>query len=252
VSEIVDLVKSCGAPYGLNLVGAVPAHSYNSAVAAHLQTHAIDAEAHSIVVIGNGGGDFWRAYRRHVEADPQWERRTDPLDDFTREVIEREIATALRERGLRCVVVYPFVNDAGNLHFMELGRLAGIGGPSLLGVLIHPVYGTWIALRGALLMDQLLDEPGDGAGYDPCPRCVPRSCRPACPVEAVSERGWDVMKCIKHRVEAAPDCSHGCYSRLRCVIGPQHRYPDDEIRHHQERALRSMREYYRTVLKMDN
>jgi hypothetical protein len=245
VNKILVLVKNSGARNGLNLIGAISAELYNAAVAPHLQTAAIDAGARCIVVIGNGGGDFWRAYRRHVENQPEWERREDPLDDFTRDVVEREIAPAMRARGLRCTVVYPFTNTAGNLHFMELGRLAGIGGPSLLGVLIHPMYGTWIALRAALLIDQMLEGPGEGLGFDPCPRCVSRACMPACPVSAVSEQGWDVIKCLKHRVEAAPDCGQGCYSRLRCVIGPQHRYPDDEIRHHQERALRSMREYYR-------
>jgi hypothetical protein len=247
VSEIIDLVKKCGAPYGLNLVGAVPVDRYNGAVAPHLQSHAIDPQARSIIVIGNGGGDFWRAYRRQVEQDPGWELRDDPLDDFTREVIEREIVAPLSAGGGRCGVVYPFTSGP-NLHFMELGRLAGIGGPSLLGVLIHPVYGPWIALRAALLMAQTLDQPADARGFDPCPGCVPRTCMPACPVGAVSDGGWDVIKCLKHQVEAAPDCSDGCYSRLRCVVGPQHRYPEDEIRHHQGRALRSMREYYRTRL----
>jgi hypothetical protein len=248
VSEIVDLIRTSAASHGLNLVGAVPAPIYNAVVAPHLQTQPLDHDARSIVVIGNGGGGFWRAYRSHLQHHPQWERRHNPLDDFTREVIENEIAGRLRDRGLRCMVVYPFETGA-TLHFMELGRLAGIGGPSRLGVLIHPVYGTWIALRAALLMDEMLDVPGDGLGFDPCPQCVPRACMPACPARAVSDSGWDVIGCLKHRVEAAPDCGQGCYSRLQCVIGPQHRYPEDEIRHHQERALRSMREYYNKTFK---
>jgi hypothetical protein len=248
VSEIIDFIKRCAAPYGLNLLGAVPAHRYDAAVAPRLRASAIDPDSRSIVVVGNGGGAFWQAYRRHIDADPDWAQRNHPLDDFTREVVEREVAGALRARGVRCTVVYPFVGDVGNLHFMELGRLAGIGGPSLVGVLIHPTFGTWIAMRAALLMEEMLDEPGDGLGFDPCPRCIPRTCMPACPVSAVSDRGWDVIKCVRHRVEADPDCAAGCYSRLECVIGPQHRYPDDELRHHQERALRSMRDYYRTQL----
>lgn len=248
MSEIIDSIKRCAAPYGLNLLGAVGAHRYDAVVPSHLRADAIDRDARSIVVIGNGGGAFWHAYRRHVNANPDWAMREHPLDDFTREVVEREIAAALRGRGLRCTVVYPFVGNAGNLHFMELGRLAGIGGPSLVGVLIHPTYGTWIAMRAALLMEEMLDEPGEGLDFDPCPRCVPRTCIPSCPAGAVSDGGWDVIGCVKHRVEAEPDCGAGCYSRLNCVIAPQHRYPDDELRHHQERSLRSMREYYRTHL----
>jgi epoxyqueuosine reductase QueG len=248
VSEIIDFIKQRAAPHGLNLVGAIPTERYDAAAPSHLQARAIDPGARSIIVIGNGGGAFWQAYRRHADANSGWAQRDHPLDDFTREVVERELAGALRARGVRCTIVYPFVSDAGNLHFMELGRLAGIGGPSLIGVLIHPTYGTWIAMRAALLMAEMVDQPGEGLGFDPCPRCVARTCMPACPVGAVSDRGWDVIKCARHRVEAAPDCSSGCYSRLRCVISPQHRYPDDEVHHHQERALRSMREYYRTQL----
>lgn len=248
MSEIIDFIRPRAVPHGLNLLAAVPADRYDAGAPTHLQARAIDPRVRSIIVIGNGGGAFWQSYRRHVDANPGWDLRDHPLDDFTRAVVEREIAGPLRARNFRFTIVYPFVSDAGNLHFMELARIAGIGGPSLIGVLIHPRYGTWIALRAALLMEEMLDEPGDALGFDPCPRCVPKSCMPACPVGAVSERGWDVIKCVRHRVEAAPDCSAGCYSRLDCVIGPQHRYPDDELRHHQERALRTMREYYRTHL----
>ena len=247
VNDLITLIKERAAPHGLNLVGAIPIGRYDLAVAPNLRASAIDPRARSIVVIGNGGGAFWKAYRRDVAADPAWPRRDNPLDDFTSELIERDVAGAIRARGLRCTTAYPFVSDGGNLHFMELGRIAGLGGPSIIGVTVHPVYGTWIAFRAALLLEELIDEPGAALGFDPCPSCVPRSCIPACPVGAVSAAtSWDAVKCVRHRVEAQPDCGAGCYSRLGCVIGPEHRYPEDELRYHQERALRSMREYYRS------
>jgi epoxyqueuosine reductase QueG len=248
MNQIIELASRCAAPLGLNLVGAVPVDRYDAAVPSRMSASAIDPHARSIIVVGNGGGAFWQAYRRHVDNDLDWTRRDHPLDDFTRLVVERDIAGELRASGLRCTVVYPFVGGAGSLHFMELGRLAGIGSPSLIGVLIHPTYGTWIAMRAALLVEELIDEPGEALGFDPCPRCIPRSCIAACPTGAVSDRGWDVIRCVRHRVEAAPDCSAGCWSRLECVIGPEHRYPEDELRHHQDRALRSMREYYNAHL----
>ena len=238
MSELLDFIRTRAAPHGLNLIAAVPVDRYDEAAPAQMRASAIDPYARSIVVIGNGGGAFWEAYQRHLLTDPDWTRRDNPLDDFTRKVVERDVAGALGARGLRCTTVYPFVSDAGNLHFMELGKIAGIGGPSIIGVLIHPVYGTWIAFRAALLVEEMLDEPGPALSFDPCPRCVPRSCIAACPVGAVSTgAGWDFVKCVRHRVEADPDCNGGCYSRLGCVIGPEHRYPDDELHHHQERAL---------------
>ena len=248
VSELLEIIRGRAAAYGLNLIGAVPAARYDAAVPAHLRAQSIDAAARSIVVIGNGGGAFWHAYRRHADNHPDWTRREHPLDDFTRHVIETDLTPPVRERGIRLTVVYPFVSGAAALHFMELGRIAGIGGPSLLGVLINPQYGTWIALRAALLIGDEIDEPGAAAGFDPCPQCAPRSCISACPAGAVSGGGWDVIGCVRYRVEREPDCTSGCHARMRCVIAPQHRYPDDELRHHQERALRSMREYYRRHL----
>lgn len=247
MSELLDFIARRAARRGLNLVGAVAVERYERVAPAHLRAAAIDPRARSIVVIGNGGGAFWGAYREHVKTHPGWDRRDNPLDDFTREVIESDVTGPLAARGVRSVCVYPFVGDAGNLHFMELGKIAGIGGPSIIGVLIHPIYGTWIAFRAALLLEAMLDEPGTALGFDPCPQCAARSCVAACPVGAISpSSGWDLVRCVRHRVEAEPDCGAGCYSRLRCVVGPEHRYPDDELRHHQERSLRSMREYYRS------
>jgi epoxyqueuosine reductase QueG len=248
MSELVDFIKACAAPHGLNLIGAIPIERYDLAAPPGARAGQIDPRARSIVVIGNGGGAFWQAYRRHLDANPGWERRDNPLDDFTRQVIERDVAGTIRARGLRAFTVYPFVSGAAHtLHFQELGRLAGIGGPSIIGVLVHPVYGPWIAFRAAILLEEPLDEPGDAIGFDPCPACTARSCIPACPVGAVSAAGkWDAVKCVRHRVEVEPDCAPRCHSRAACVLGPQHRYPDDALSYHQERALRSMREYYRS------
>ena len=33
------------------------------------------------------------------------------------------------------------------------------------------------------------------------------------------------------------------------MLGPEHRYPDDELAYHQMRALRAMRPYYETHIK---
>ena len=63
------------------------------------------------------------------------------------------------------------------------------------------------------------------------------------------ESGWDIPKCLTHRVEVEPDCTPRCHARAGCVLGPEHRYPDDELAYHQMRALRSMRPYYEAHIK---
>jgi epoxyqueuosine reductase QueG len=245
MNTLERIQNAAAAPYGLNLVAATPIERYDATITKGMRARELAPGARSIVIIGNGGGDFWAAFKRHAAANPGWMNREHPLDDFTREIVESSIAAPLRESGHRCTVVYPFVQDARTLNFMELGKLAGLAGPSIVGVGVHPEFGPWIAFRAALLLDELIDAPGPAIGFDPCPSCVPRSCIAACPVGAVSvATGWDLRKCLTHRVEVEADCESRCHSRVACVLGPQHVYPDDELAYHHRRALRAMKPWY--------
>ncbi len=250
LTSTLDKIRRAALPHGLNLVAAIPVARYDAVVKEVSRASAIDPTARSIVVIGNGGGALWEALKSHAAKNPGWWNRENPLDDFTREVVERDLATPLRASGLRCTTVYPFMNNSATLSFIELGKVAGICGPSILGVTVHPLYGPWIAFRAALLLDEELDSPGGALGFDPCPTCTARTCIPACPAGAVSvESGWNIPKCLTHRVEVEPDCTPRCHARANCVLGPNHRYPADELAYHQMRALRSMRPYYETHIK---
>ena len=228
----------------------MPVERYDSAVKPAVRSGLIDSAARSIVVLGNGGGALWAALKAHAARNPGWWQRENPLDDFTREIVERDAAAPARAAGLRCTVTYPFMNGAPMLDFVALARAGGIAGPSILGVAVHPRFGPWIAFRAALMLDVELDKPGEAAGFDPCPGCAARTCISACPAGAVSfEKGWDVPLCLTHRVELEADCAGRCHARVGCVIGPEHRYPDDELAHHQMRALRAMRPYYDVHIK---
>jgi epoxyqueuosine reductase len=239
------LISNKAQPFGLNLIAAIPAERYEVAAAPAYRAGAIFRECRSIVLIGNGGGDFWRAFKRHTRANNTWLERQNPLDDFTREIIEQKIINPIQALGLRCMVVYPFGNGP-TLNFMQLATVAGLAGPSISGVVVHPVFGPWIAFRAALLVDCEIDHPGHAIGFDPCPTCITRSCITACPAAAVSfPSGWDIPRCLAHRIEAHPDCADRCDARVACVLGPDHRYSDDELAYHQARALAVMLPHYK-------
>jgi hypothetical protein len=249
VADLIEVVKAAARPFGLNLVAAIPAAIYNAAAPRAMLAAVPDHPTLSIVVCGNGGGDFWRAFTAHADANPGWRQRENPLDDFSRAVIEDRLLPAVRATGARCTPRYPFTSNDPTLNFMELAKLAGLAGPSILGVVLNPVYGPWIAFRAALLVDIALDAPGPAVGFDPCPGCVPRSCAAACPTDAVSSAaGWNIPACLTYRVEHEAACAPRCHARAACVIAPEHRYPDDALAYHQMRALRAMRPYYETHL----
>ncbi len=250
MNSLIEKIRGASEPYGLNLVAAVPAARYDAAVTEPYRAGAIDSHAKSIVVIGNGGSALWSALTKHAERNPGWWKRDHPLDDFTRTAVENEIAAAARESGVRCTIVFPFMQGKATLNFIELGKASGLAGPSILGVVVHPRFGPWIAFRAALLIDALIDEPGEARDFDPCPTCATRSCIAACPTAAVAfPSGWDIPRCLTYRIEAEPDCSRGCHARIACVLGPEHRYPDDELAHHQGRALAAMRPWYEKNIK---
>jgi epoxyqueuosine reductase len=251
MNPTLELICTRAARYGLNLVAAVPVERYDAMVKPGARASAIAPAARSAVVVANGGGSFWAAFKRHAEENPGWSDREHPLDDFTREVVNRDIGGALIGSAMRHTTVYPFMQTGRTLDFMVLGRAAGLCGPSIIGVGLHSVYGPWIAFRAAILLEESIDEPGEAVNFDPCPTCSTRPCVTACPAGAVSfPAGWNVPGCIVHRVEAEPDCAPRCHSRVACVHGPQHRYTDDELAYHQRRALSSMRPYYETRIKL--
>jgi hypothetical protein len=227
------------APHGLNLLGATPAADYDTRVPDRWAIGPAAPEVRTLIVIGNGGGAFWEAYQGRIARDPAAAEAPDPLDAFTRSVVEDAVAPLRAELGGSVSIVYPFDVVPPVLSFMHLAECAGLGSPSLLGILVHPVYGPWMALRAALLLPYACaDMPRPADGFDPCPTCIERPCIAACPGGAIGPGGWDIPRCGAHRLSGTGDgCDAGCHARIACVLGPEHRYPPEALAFHQSRSL---------------
>lgn len=250
MSELLGSVRRAGARFGLNLVAAIPVSCYDQEIPPEMRIGSAHSDARSVILIGNGGRDFWNAFTAFVAEHPGWMAREHPLDDFTREIVENYLLPAVCAGGVNATPIYPFLSTGPTVNFMLLGRLAGLAGPSLIGVVVNPVYGPWMAFRAALLIDAEVNEPGSALNFDPCPACVTRSCIAACPSGAVAyPAGWDIPRCVRYRVEVEKDCAPRCHARAGCVLGPEHRYADDELAYHQGRALRAIRPYYEAHLR---
>jgi hypothetical protein len=236
VTDVVAALVSRLGCVGLDLIGATSVAAYDAHVDARRRLADRDPAARGIVVVGNGGAALWRAFRA---ATPDLERAgRDSLDRFTRAAVE---AAARDLGGARCH--FPFDPAATALDFQVLGELAGLGRRSLVGVLVHPEYGPWIALRAAVLVPWAVMAPRPADGFDPCPGCIERPCIPACPVGAVGPDGWNVAACAAHRLADETHCAPGCAARIECVYGRAHRPPADALAFHQLAARRAMAAY---------
>lgn len=220
--------------FGVNLVGVAPPAAYDALVPASHRLRG--APVASVLVLGNGGGAFWAAFREQVRRDPALAACPHPLDEFTRVVMEQAALPAFARHGVTGVLRFPFDAADPPLSFVHLAEAAGLGRRSLLGVLVHPEFGPWMALRGALLLDVVAAAPRPSDGFDPCPACVERPCVAACPTAAVTPAGWDVDGCARYRVGGAARCDDACHARVACVYGRGHRYPPDASAYHQGRA----------------
>lgn len=227
------------APFGLNLIGTTTPAAYDALVPA---SHRLGPTARrAIVVIGNGGGAFWSAFREYAAAAPE---TAHPVDTFTAAILTTQAVPVAERLGLRPELRFPFERTAPPLSFVHLAEAAGLGRRGLLGVLLHPEFGPWMALRGALLVDEAPVTARPAAGFDPCGNCRDRPCVPACPGDAIDDPdGWNVPRCIDFRVErgAANPCADRCHARVACVYGRAHVYPADALAYHQGRAFAVMR-----------
>jgi hypothetical protein len=226
----LDALTAALASHGLNLVGSTAVEAYDAGLPAERKLLRWAPGARSAVVIGNGGGAFWDGFAAHRRTLPDAAPADHPLDAYTRELITRLVAPFVPASAR---IVFPFDHPAVPLSFQRLALLAGLGGPSRLGVLVHPEFGPWIALRAAVLLGATVALPRPAAAFDPCPTCVERSCMPACPAAAVSDAGWDMLRCAEQRARPDDVCARGCHARLECVLGRAHRYPEDALVHHQ-------------------
>lgn len=172
----------------------------------------------AVVMVGSIGGAFWR----HVMGSPE-AAGPDPIDRWTRRVVDA-IAGAIG-----AVPLYPF--DGPPWHPFQ--RWARRADPALaaspLGILIHPRFGLWHALRAALRLAAPVTAPRSEPMPSPCDGCSDRPCLRGCPVGAFSAMGFDAGACAGHLGSSAGGTCHGlgCRARLACPIAPGLRYPAD-------------------------
>lgn len=176
------------------------------------------------VVVGNGGGRLWERFVDWLRDEPaRLAAHRHPLDRYIAECIgslpshpHRRWATA----------------DDPHLPIVSLARSAGLGHDSRLKLLLHPVYGPWMALRAVCFTDDDLSALHTGPLPEPppCATC-PAPCATACPAGAVGVDRFDLAACAQIHLSDTR-CATTCHARDACPIGASHRYPDLAVHYH--------------------
>ncbi len=170
------------------------------------------ASTHTVVVIGNVGGEMWPKFRA---AEPAVD---DPLDTWTRAMLESIAAS------LGATFVHP--SDEPFQPFQRWAQRAEGITQSPIGILIHPEHGLWHAYRGAFLLPVAIEGlPPPTSDPSPCVSCADQPCLSACPVDAFTIGNYDADACRGHvRSRVEPTCiTEGCAARLACPIGTHNR-----------------------------
>jgi hypothetical protein len=210
---------------GLNLFGVLSIARYDALVPAAWRAAAELPSARSAVLLAAAGRSLFAALGLAPEAG----LAHDPLDHYTRRVVEAAVEPlagralfAFERRGERYA------------DFVALGRAAGLGAPSRLGLLLHPEYGPWMSLRALILLPLALPETPPCDDFEPCSGC-PAPCSEACPGAALTAAGFEIDRCAATR-RRVPGCALKCDARRSCVLGSEHRYEDSAEAHHMRHA----------------
>ena len=223
----MDLVRRVGSllgAAGLDLRGALSPSVYDALVPPAWRCDALLTGARSALVVGSGGRALWRAARESGAAG------SDPLDLHTARAMHACV-TELRAAGHAAVAVFAHERRGGAFaDFVALAHAAGLGAPSRLGLLVHPIYGPWLSLRALLVSELAWPESTPLRSFDPCTGC-PAPCATACHGAAVGRSGFDVPRCAAAR-RSDPRCALRCDARHACVLGRDHAYLAEAEGHH--------------------
>ncbi|TCL73870.1 4Fe-4S dicluster domain-containing protein [Rhizobium sp. BK251] len=185
--------------------------------------------AASVVLLGNIGGSIWQSFD-HWRQLAENRDRTDPLDDWSKELIAPLAET------LGATAYFP--SEPPWQPFQQWATMAEGLIASPLGILIHSEYGLWHGYRGALGFEDRIDHaPAAVHAPHPCDECAEKPCLRTCPVDAVTELGFSVARCRSHlpTEEGKAGCMQsGCLARAACPVGAAHSYPPAQLRFHME------------------
>lgn len=184
----------------------------------------------SVLLLGPLEPDFWS----HVKSSPEFlDGEANPLDRWSTRTIS-QIAHQVQATPL-----FPFGGPPW-LPFFKWAIQTGRCWSSPIGLLVHDTAGLLVSFRGGLALPIYIELPANSS-QSPCLTCEDRPCLDSCPIDALTETGYDSKSCITHiRSSVGQEClTNGCIVRRSCPISVSFPRSEEQSRFHQEALLRT-------------
>lgn len=219
--EIAERVASGCAPAGFDLVQPFRVDWYNGAVHPSYRLPDFGRASALGLLIGHTRA-LWMPFRAALRADESLRADPNPLDRYS---VER-VRAGFQPLPQRCDARWAHEAPPPRVAMQRLGHISGLAHLSRCFLNIHPVYGPWIAMRAAVVVDA--DGP-PGPPPDPpnpCPDCA-HACVPHFEraTAALAGRGLD-------RPGLGETWRLWLAVRDACPVGREHRYGDEQIAYH--------------------
>ena len=221
-SKMAATIVSTCADGGLDLNASTAVGAYNALVDAPFRLPGPDECL--VIVIGNSRA-IWPHITSFVRSlDPQ---PTDPVDAY----VEALIGTATAGLAELIDVRYSHEPPPRRIAIQQLADVAGLAWLSPSHLCVHPVYGPWIALRAAIVLD--VPAPAVLPARAAAPGCdCAHGCGPLLTAALASLPGGPVTGGPVTSDSVQADWRRWVAMRDGCPIGREHRYDDDQIEYH--------------------
>jgi epoxyqueuosine reductase len=186
----------------------------------------------SLILFGNGGPGFWRAFRQRQPAGEH------PVDAFSRQVVSEFMAR--RFPGLEYRFLYP---GASAVPLQSLGQLVGWHHESPMKVGINAPWGLWYASRALILVEAALPSSPTVCSISPCATCSDKPCIAACPPRALDQAEMRLERCIDFRLQDDSVCRQQCLARWACPVAQEQRYDAEQVQYHYGHSLPHLRQW---------